>query len=68
MIARRREPSWHGVAKLIDDAPIGWLLGIGAASMIAGLAYFGTETGGKPGEKYLPPVYRDGKIVPGQRE
>jgi len=68
MLVRRREQTYAGALKMLDNAPVGWLIGAGAALMIAGLAYFGSETGGRPGETYQPPVYRDGKIIPGQRK
>ena len=68
MLIRRRDQP-HGTARqIIDDAPVIWLLVSGAVVMIAGLAYFGSHTGGKPGEAYQPPIYRDGKIIPGQRK
>ena len=68
MLLRNRNQPNVGAKQIIDDAPIIWLLVSGAVMMIAGLAYFGSYTGGKPGEQYQPPVYRDGKIVPGQRK
>lgn len=50
----------------IDEAPLLWLFLAGVMLAIAILAIFGTTSGGKPGEAYQPPVYRDGKIVPGK--
>ena len=67
MLVRRRDQP-NAAQQIIDDAPVIWLLVTGAVVMIAGLAYFGTHTGGKPGEAYQPPVYRDGKIIPGQKK
>ena len=68
MLVRHRHQPQGSARQIIDDAPIVWLLVSGAIVMIAGLAYFGSYTGGKPGEQYQPPVYRDGKIIPGQRK
>ena len=68
MLVRRRQNPNASVQQIFDDAPIVWLLGAGAVVMVAGLAYFGSTTGGKPGEQYQPPVYKDGKVVPGQRK
>ena len=67
MIRRRGQP--HGSpAQILDEAPLVWLFVIGFAFMIAALAYFGSFSAGKPGQKYQPPVYRDGKIEPGRIE
>ncbi|MEM9355934.1 MAG: DUF6111 family protein [Pseudomonadota bacterium] len=68
MLVRRRQNANTSVQQIFDDAPIVWLLAAGAVVMVAGLAYFGSTTGGKPGEQYQPPVYRDGKVVPGKRK
>ncbi|MEM7747898.1 MAG: DUF6111 family protein [Pseudomonadota bacterium] len=68
MLVRRRQNANTSVQQIFDDAPIVWLLGAGAVVMVAGLAYFGSTTGGKPGEQYQPPVYKDGKVVPGKRK
>ena len=68
MLVRSRNQPPGTARQIIDDAPVIWLLVSGAIVMIAGLAYFGSFTGGKPGEQYQPPVYRDGKIIPGQRK
>ena len=54
------------VRALVDDAPLLWLFVAGAVLVIATLATFGTYSGGKPGQQYVPGVLRDGKIEPGQ--
>lgn len=51
---------------VLDDAPLIWLVATGAALVIITLVVFGSVSGGKPGQVYEPPVYRDGKIVPGK--
>ena len=51
---------------VLDDAPLIWLVAAGAALVIITLVVFGSVSGGKPGQIYEPPVYRDGKIVPGK--
>lgn len=49
----------------ISDAPLIWLFVAGAVLVFATLIAFGDSDGGKPGQKYYPPVVRDGKIIPG---
>lgn len=52
-----------------DDAPILWLFGVGVALMLAALAYsVQFSGGGRPGQTYVPPAYKDGQIVPGHFE
>jgi hypothetical protein len=52
-------------AGVLDDAPLVWLVAIGAALVIGTLITYGLGPGGKPGQTYQPPVFRDGKIEPG---
>ncbi len=68
VMVRQSQGAKDSLGAMLSRAPIGWLMAAGAVLMVSGLAYFGTETGGRPGETYQPPVYRDGKIVPGQRK
>ena len=49
----------------LNDAPFVWLFLAGVALAVSVLLFFGTVSGGKPGQAYSPPVYRDGVIVPG---
>lgn len=65
---RRRDKPNNSPQQILDDAPLFWLLAAGAIVMLTVLAFFSTETGGRPGQGYEPPVYRDGKIVPGRKE
>ncbi|MEL6372387.1 MAG: DUF6111 family protein [Pseudomonadota bacterium] len=55
------------VASAWDEAPLFALAGAGIAMIAAFLVVFGsfTETG-KPGDRYTPPVLKDGKIQPGR--
>lgn len=53
---------------VLDDAPLLWLFVSGALLVIVTLTFFGTSSGGKPGQHYEPGVFRDGKIQPGQIE
>lgn len=58
-----------GADKALDDAPIFWLFGIGVALMLVTLIYYTQFSGGgRPGQTYVPPAYKDGKIVPGHFE
>jgi hypothetical protein len=52
---------------LLDDAPFFWLMLAGTALVLVVLVAFGSTSGGKPGQSYLPPsLSKDGKIEPGQ--
>jgi hypothetical protein len=51
---------------VLDEAPLIWLCAAGAALVVITLLVFGTSSGGKPGQAYVPPEMRDGKIVPGK--
>ena len=57
-----------GAARVLDDAPLIWLFVAGAALVIATLVAFGSISGGKPGQVYVPPVLKDGRIEPGRIE
>ncbi|WP_334151067.1 DUF6111 family protein [Hyphomicrobium sp.] len=57
-----------GATHLLDDAPLLWLFASGALLVIVTLAFFGSSSGGKPGQHYQPSVFQDGKIQPGHIE
>jgi Family of unknown function (DUF6111) len=60
-----RRSSTAGTA--INEAPLVWLFLLGALCVGVTLTYFATTTpGGKPGQVYIPPSYKNGKIEPGQ--
>lgn len=52
----------------INDAPLVWLFVAGAALVVATLAFYGSTSGGKPGQVYVPPQVKDGRITPGHME
>jgi hypothetical protein len=54
--------------KILDDAPLLWLFAAGAALVVVTLLAFESSSGGKPGQRYVPPSYKDGKIEPGHIE
>jgi RsiW-degrading membrane proteinase PrsW (M82 family) len=54
--------------RVLDDAPLVWLFFAGAAVVLITLLTFGSVTGGKPGQVYTPPSFKDGKIQPGHIE
>jgi hypothetical protein len=54
-----------GGARVLDDAPIVWLFVAGALVVVVTLVTFGSISGGKPGQVYVPPVLKDGQIEPG---
>ena len=55
-----------GPAAYLDEAPLLWLFTAGAMLVVITLVAFGSVSGGKPGQTYQPPVFRDGRIEPGQ--
>jgi hypothetical protein len=51
---------------LMDDAPLLWLMFAGTAVVFIVLIAFGSTSGGKPGQVYIPPsLNKDGKVEPG---
>ncbi len=52
----------------MDDAPLFGLFAAGALVVITVLVLFSQTNGGKPGQKYEPPVFKDGRIQPGRIE
>jgi hypothetical protein len=54
-------------AGILDDAPFIWLFAAGAFLVIATLIAFGSYSGGKPGEIYVPAEMRDGHIEPSRK-
>ncbi|MFV0299028.1 MAG: DUF6111 family protein [Hyphomicrobiaceae bacterium] len=61
-VAATRKDNNRGI---LDEAPLAWLLFAGTALMLAVLAFYGSNTNGKPTEHYVPPTMQDGKIAPG---
>jgi hypothetical protein len=57
---------WPGLPAVLRAAPLLGLFAAGMALMLTTLIAFSfTSTGGKPGESYEPPSYKDGHVVPG---
>lgn len=54
-------------AQILNEAPLMWLFAAGAMLVIATLISFGHYSGGKPGELYVPPAMKDGRIEPGHK-
>jgi hypothetical protein len=54
--------------QIISDAPLLWLFSAGAILVLLTLVAFESSSGGKPGQHYLPPVLKDGRIEPGHIE
>ena len=61
-VAVTRDNTRQGI---FDGAPLVWLLMTGTALMLLVLAYYGHDTGGRPGQVYVPPSMKDGHIEPG---
>ena len=53
---------------VLAGAPILWLTALGAVLVVLVMVVFGSTEGGRPGEGYEPPVYKDGKIIPGHKQ
>lgn len=53
---------------LFDGAPYIWLFFAGTALVLLILVAFGSNSGGKPGQRYAPPTMKDGRIEPGRME
>ncbi len=56
------------LSDLLGDAPLVWLFVSGAFLVIVTLTFFGSSSGGKPGQQYQPSVFKDGKIQPSHIE
>ncbi len=54
-----------GTASVLSDAPLMWLFVAGALVLLVTLVAFGSESGGRPGQIYTPPILKDGRIEPG---
>jgi len=54
--------------QVLDDAPLLWLFAAGALLVIVTLIAFGSISGGKPGQHYVPSVLKDGRVEPGHIE
>ena len=53
--------------EVINDAPLVWLFVAGALIVAGTLIYYASITpGGTPGQVYVPPHMKDGRIEPGQ--
>jgi hypothetical protein len=64
-LTREEKPQ---ATRVLDDAPLIWLFVAGAAVVFITLISFESMTGGKPGQTYTPPSFKDGKIQPGHIE
>jgi hypothetical protein len=49
----------------LNDAPLVWLFVAGAALVVGTLVFYGSTSGGKPGQVYIPPHVKNGHIEPG---
>jgi len=65
MLRRRGQPNGTA-AQVFDDAPILTLLAAGAVLAMSVLFFFVSFDEQKPGMRYIPPRYEDGKIIPGE--
>lgn len=63
VVLSRREPA--APATVLAEAPLGFLMLLGIALVTATLVVFGSNSDGRPGQVYEPPVVKDGRIEPG---
>jgi hypothetical protein len=54
--------------QMISDAPLLWLFSAGAILVLLTLVAFESSSGGKPGQQYIAPSLKDGRIEPGHIE
>jgi hypothetical protein len=66
MLLTRRGTTSAGA--MINDAPLIWLFIAGAVLVVGTLIYYGSTSGGKPGQVYIPSRMKDGQIEPGRME
>ena len=50
---------------ILENAPLSWLIGIGAALAVIALFTLGKLDSKPPGQIYVPSTVKDGQIVPG---
>lgn len=62
-LARRKNTTGR---QAVNDAPIIWLFISGIVLFLAGILYFATTSGGSPDSRYVPSVFKDGKLQPGR--
>jgi hypothetical protein len=62
-VAATRRDASKGI---LHEAPLAWLMLAGTALVLIVLATYGSDTGGKPGQGYIPPSMKNGRIEPGQ--
>jgi hypothetical protein len=55
--------------EILDEGPLVWLSLAGVAMIATVLLIYGTlgsQDEGRAGGEYIPPVYKDGQIIPGR--
>jgi hypothetical protein len=50
---------------LMSEAPLLYLFAAGLFLMVATLVFFSSNSGGRTGQSYTPPVLKDGRVEPG---
>lgn len=53
-------------AQILNEAPLVWLFVAGVSLIGLTFLVFASMHEGSPGQAYDPPVYKDGKIIPGR--
>ncbi len=52
----------------LTDAPLLWLFVAGVMCSMVAIVFFISKSGGAPGDRYVPSVYKDGEVIPGYIE
>ncbi len=65
-IAYQRD-DWPGFGAVLREAPLLKLFVSGAAFMLIMLVLLSSRSQNTPGDVYAPPVFKDGKLQPGQK-
>jgi hypothetical protein len=66
VLLMRRRATTAGEA--LNDAPLVWLFIAGAVLVVTTLVFYGSTSGGKPGQVYIPPQVKNGRIEPGHMQ
>jgi prepilin signal peptidase PulO-like enzyme (type II secretory pathway) len=55
-----------GQRPILEEAPLALLVGLGTVLVLVVMIAFGSTSGGKPGQEYIPPSLKNGDIEQGK--
>lgn len=67
-VAIRDSGSGKKIATIIAESPWYWLFVAGLVLAAGTLVVTALTNGGAPGGTYIPPVWKDGRVIPGRVE